>query len=47
MESALTKMHNKEGAFSDFDYTNEEYLGNSAIEQGVNQKSLKSSTTRY
>lgn len=47
MESALTKMHNKEGAFSDFDYTNEEYLGNSAIEQGINKNSLKSSTTRY
>lgn len=32
MESALTKMHNKDGAFNDFDYINEANLGGTTIE---------------
>jgi hypothetical protein len=32
MESALTKLHNKEGAFSDFDYVNEDNMMGSGIE---------------
>jgi len=49
MESALTKMHNKEGAFNDFDYVNESNLMSASAVEEVNKNSIAGAQggTRY